>query len=95
MDCQSKTGSLAPKPQGRAPGTAGKLAPHVGFLTDLVGAEPDVTLQEPADALVQTHGVSDHLSPIPRALDKAGLAYEKRSDRHGAAARKRAAAPWR
>ena len=91
IDCQNETGSLAPKPQGRAPGTAGKLAPHIGFLTEIVGAEPDITLRELAEALLQTHGVSVHLSSIHRALDKADLTYKKRPDRHRTAARKRAA----
>ena len=91
IDGQNATGSLAPKRQGRAPGTAGKLAPHIGFLIDIVSAEPDITLQELANALVETHGVSVHLSSIHRALAKAGLTYKKRSDRHRAAARKRAA----
>ena len=84
---QSRTGSLAPKPQGRAPGTSGKLASHIGFLTGMVGAEPDITLQELADALVQSHGVTVQLSSIHRALRRAGLTYKKRPDRHRAAAR--------
>ena len=74
---QSRTGSLAPKPQGRAPGTSGKLASHIGFLTGMVGAEPDITLQELADALVQSHGVTVQLSSIHRALRRAGLTYKK------------------
>ena len=74
---QSRTGSLAPKPQGRAPGTSGKLASHIGFLTGMVGAEPDITLQELADALVQSHGVTLQLSSIHRALRRAGLTYKK------------------
>lgn len=90
MDSKNATGSLAPKRQGRAPGTAGKLAPHIGFLTEIVGAEPDITLQELAGALARTHGVSVHLSSIHRALETAGLTYKKRPDRHRAAARKRA-----
>ena len=40
------TGSLAPKRQGRAPGTKGKLAPHILFLVEVVQAEPDITLRE-------------------------------------------------
>ena len=36
-------GSIAPKAQGRAPGTAGKLAVHTVFLTEIVAAEPDIT----------------------------------------------------
>lgn len=61
-------GDIAPKPQGRMPGTAGKLAPHIDFLVEIVRAEPDITLQELAGALAETHGVSVQLSSIHRAL---------------------------
>lgn len=69
---------LTPKPQGRAPGTAGKLAGHVGFLIERVNAEPDVTLQELVDALREARGVEVHLSSIHRALVRAGYSYKKR-----------------
>jgi len=77
-------GDIAPKPQGHAPGTTGKLAPHMDFLTALVRAEPDITLQELAGALARTHGVSVQLSSIHRALVRSGLSYKKRLDRTGA-----------
>ena len=77
-------GEIAPKRQGRAPGTAGKLAPHRAFLIEIVRAEPDITLKERAGALEQTHGVSVQLSSIYRALVRAGFSYEKRSGCTGA-----------
>ena len=77
MDSKNATGSLAPKRQGRAPGTADKRAPRIGFPTGIVGAEPDITLQDPAGALARTHGVPVHLSAIHRALETAGMTYEK------------------
>ena len=83
INCQTATGSLAAKRPGRAPGTAGKLARHIGFLTGIVGAEPDITLRDLTGALARTHGVpvhlfavhlsSIHLSSIHRALAKADL----------------------
>lgn len=79
-------GDIAPKPQGRAPGTAGKLAPHIDFLVEIVRAEPDITLQELAGALAEARGVSVQLSSIHRALVRAGLSYKKRLDRTGAPA---------
>ena len=82
-----RTGSLAPKRQGRAPGTAGKLAPHLAFLVEIVGAEPDITLAELARALAGTHGLRVELSSIHRALVRAGLTYKKRADRAGAGPR--------
>lgn len=78
------TGSFSPKRQGRAPGTAGKLAPHLAFLVEIVGAEPDITLAELARALAGTHGLRVELSSIHRALVRAGLTYKKRADRAGA-----------
>lgn len=74
-------GSIAPKPQGRVPGTAGKLAPHMDFLTETVRREPDLTLQELADKLAETRGVSVQLSSIYRALVRAGFSYKKRAYR--------------
>lgn len=82
-----QTGSLAPKRQGRAPGTAGKLAPHRAFLAEIVAAEPDITLAELGRALADTHGVRVDLSSIHRALVRAGLSYKKRPDRAGTPAR--------
>jgi transposase len=40
---QRLRGHVAPKPQGRAPGTAGKLAAHQAFLLEIIRAEPDIT----------------------------------------------------
>ena len=76
-------GSIAPKAQGRAPGTAGKLAPHAVFLVEIVTAEPDITLRELSGALIETHGLRVDLSSIHRALERAGLSYKKRPDRAG------------
>jgi transposase len=77
-------GAITPKRQGRAPGSAGKLAPHMAFLAEIVRAEPDITLKELAGALEETHGVSVQLSSIHRALIRAGFSYKKRPDRAGA-----------
>lgn len=77
-------GAVTPKPQGRAPGTAGKLKPHIAFLVETVRAKPDLTLKELAGALEETRGVSVQLSSIHRALIRAGFSYKKRPDRAGA-----------
>ena len=76
-------GEVAAKPQGRPAGRFGKLAPHAGFLIEIVQAEPDITLQELAGALEDTHGVSVQLSSIHRALQRAGFSYKKRTYRAG------------
>lgn len=79
-----RDGDIAAKPQGRAPGTTGKLAAHIVFLVDRVKAAPDITLQELADALRQTKGVEVQLSSIHRALIRAGYSYKKRVGGPGA-----------
>ena len=71
-------GDVSPKAQGRAPGTAGKLAAHRAFLLEIVRAEPDITLKELAGALAEAHGVRVQLSSLHRALRRAGTSYKKR-----------------
>ncbi len=75
-------GTVVAKRQGGPPGRFGKLAPHLSFLLDIVRAEPDITLKELAAALSETEGARVQLSSLHRALDRAGLSYKKRADRH-------------
>ena len=75
---QRVQGHVAPQPQGRVAGTAGKLAPHTAFLLEVVRAEPDITLKELAGALAETHGVKVQLSSLHRALVRAGTSYKKK-----------------
>jgi transposase len=81
VDAQRRRGTLSPRPQGRAPGTAGKLAAHRAFLLEVVQAEPDITLKELAGALFDAEGVSVNVSSLHRALKSAGQTYKKRPDR--------------
>lgn len=66
-------------PGGKAgrPGRFGKLAPHLDFLVDIVRAEPDITLKELAATLSETEDVQVQLSSRHRALDRAGLSYDR------------------
>ena len=73
---QAERGTLEPRKQGRPPGR-GKLAPYVGFLVEIVEAEPDITLDELAAALESEHGVRAHPASISRVLTRAGLTYKK------------------
>ena len=77
-------GEVIAKPQGRPVGQFGKLVAYVDFLTDLVQAGPDITLQELANALENTYGVNVHLSSIHRILVGSGFSYKKRAYRPGA-----------
>ena len=83
-------GSVPPRQQGRAPGTAGKLKPYIAFLVVIVRAEPDITLKELAGALEETHGVLGQLSSVHRALIRAGF-----SDKNGLIAQERTRADIR
>lgn len=69
---QWERGAISPKPQGRAPGSAGKLTAHGAFLLEIVQAEPDLTLKEPAGALLEAHGARAQLSSLHRALRRTG-----------------------
>ncbi len=79
-----RRGSVAPERQGRPPGATGKLAPHLGFLLEVVASDPDITLHELAGALEDARGVHVQASSIHRALIRAGYSYKKRIDRAGA-----------
>jgi transposase len=81
---QRERGEVTLKPQGRPVGRFGKLAAHKDFLIEIVRAEPDITLQELAGALEDTHGVSVQLSSLHRALERAGFSYKKRAYSTGA-----------
>lgn len=81
MAARRSRATLAPRPQGRAAGTVGKLAAHRAFLVEVVRAEPDITLKELAGALLEAEGVRVNLSSLHRALKAAGYAYKKRPDR--------------
>ena len=70
-----RKGSVAPKPQWRRPGAVGKLAPHFGFLTELIKSDPDITLRELSGALEDARRVQVRLSSIHRALVGTGYSY--------------------
>ena len=73
---RAERGTLEPRKQGRPPGR-GKLAPYVGFLVEIVEAEPDITLDELTAALESEHAVRAHPASISRVLTRAGLTYKK------------------
>ena len=74
-----ETGGLAPRQQGRPKGQ-GKLAPYLGFLTEIVDSVPDITLLELAAALASEHEVTVHQLSISRALQAAEYTYKKIAD---------------
>jgi transposase len=72
----ARTGSLAPAPQGRPPGT-GKLAPYRDFLIGRVKAKPDITMPELAAELERQHGIEADPASLSRLLCKAGFSFKK------------------
>jgi len=68
--------SLEPMKQGR-PAGQGKLGPHRDFLAELVEQDPDITLAELRDALVDAEGVRVHTASIARMLTRLGYTYKK------------------
>ena len=69
--------SVAARAQVRPSGQFGKLASRLGFLVDIVRAEPDITLKELDAALSEAEGVLVQLSLLHRALGRAGFSYKK------------------
>lgn len=69
-------GNADPAPQGRPRGQ-GKLAPHRAFFVELIGQDPDITLYELRDALVEAEGVRVHHSSIANLLSRLGFTYKK------------------
>ena len=69
-------GDVTPDVQGRPRGH-GKLAPHRGFLEELVAQDGDITLPELAGALKAATNVVAHPASIGRFLRKLGYTYKK------------------
>lgn len=76
MARHERTGSLAPAPQGRPPGT-GKLDPYRAFIIGRVKERPDITMPELASELAACHGVEADPASLSRFLCKAGFSYKK------------------
>lgn len=63
-------------PQGRPRGK-GKLDPHHSFLIERIDQDGDITMPEPAGALVDATGVQVHLDAIGRFLRKLHYKYKR------------------
>jgi transposase len=71
-----ETGSLAPRPQGNG-GGHGKLAGVTGWIEARV-AKGEITLDELAAELAETHGIDVHRGTVWRTLRGLGLTHKKR-----------------
>ena len=81
---------LTAKPRGRRR-DSGKMAGFTGFLLELVGQDPDITLYELRDALYAAQAVRVHHSSIDRALKRAGYTFKKRASLRRSVARRASA----
>jgi len=92
MDLHDETGSVSPRPRGgksRSP-----LEPHASWLLELVAKEPDLTLAEIVQRLLQALGVRTTDSSVDRFFKRHRVSFKKNSarGRAGAARRGRGAA---
>jgi len=72
-----ETGSLAARPQGNG-GGHGKLAGVTDWIEARVAAKGEITLDELAVELAETHGIDVHRGTVWRALRSLGLTHKKR-----------------
>jgi transposase len=69
-------GEVAPARQGKPKGSV--LDPHADFIFDLIGAIPDVTLEEIAERLAEERGVRVVSTAVWKFLDRHDMTHKKR-----------------
>jgi len=83
VELHEETGSVRPRPRGgkiRSP-----LEPHAPWLLELIANEPDLTLVEIVERVLQAFGVRTTDSSIDRFFKRHGLSFKKKdSARHRA-----------
>jgi transposase len=92
VELHEETGSVSPRQRdgkSRSP-----LEPHAAWLLELVDQEPDLTLAEIVERLLQDRGVRTSDSSVDRFFQRHGVSFKKNSarGRAGAARRGRGAA---
>jgi transposase len=87
-----RTGSLKPAKQGGDRRSA-RIEAHAEEILALVAASPDITLEEIAAHLKETHGETFVVSTIWRCLDRHGVTFKKNGARQRAGARRRRGRP--
>ena len=87
VDLHEETGSVSPRPRGgksRSP-----LEPHASWLLEFVAREPDLTLAEIVQRLLQDRGVCTTDSSLDRFFKRHGISFKKNSARRRAGAARR------
>jgi len=81
-------GTCAARRLGR-PAGKGRVSDHLSELIAQVEAEPDITMPELAERLLQTRGISADPASLSRLLCRAGFTYKKTADGLGVRSRRR------
>lgn len=82
-----ETGSVAAKPAGgrsRSP-----LERHGSWLLDLIGRQPDLTLEEIRGRLREEHGQKAGIGSVWRFFDRHGISFKKKPVRRRAGSARR------
>jgi len=74
----AKEGSCAARRLGR-PAGKGPLSDHLDYLIAQVEAEPDITMPELAERLINQRAINADPASLSRLLCRAGFTYKKNS----------------
>lgn len=86
MERYRRLGHAEPRPLG-GDRRSHRIEVYADELLSLIDEQPDITLEEMAAHLDETHGAAFSLSTIWRLLDRRGLSFKKNRPRIRAAAR--------
>ena len=87
VDLHEETGSVSARP--RSGKSRSPLEPHASWLLELVASEPDLTLAEVVQRLLQDRGVHTSDSSLDRFFKRHGISFKKNSARRRAGASRR------
>src|SRR5512147_510192 len=79
VDLHDETGSVGPRP--RSGKSRSPLEPHQQWLSELIAGEPDLTLAEIVDRLLQDRSVHTTDSSVDRFFKRHNVSFKKNSAR--------------
>ena len=82
-----ETGSVSPRP--RSGKSRSPLEPHARWLLELIAQEPDLTLAEIVERLLQERGMRTTDSSLDRFFKRHGVSFKKNSARRRAGTTRR------
>ncbi len=83
VDRWRRTGNVAPWPRG-GDRRSERIEAHAEEILGLIAETPDITLEELAGHLVETHGLNVAQSTVWRLLDRHGMTFKKNRARQRA-----------